>query len=224
MIILGLTGSIGMGKSTATRMFRRHGVPVFDADATVHRLQGPGGKGLPAIEAAFPGTTSAEGLNRQKLGALVFGNPEALRALERIIHPMVNDARRNWLAAQARARRPLVVLDVPLLFEGEGWRRCDAIAVVSAPSHIQRRRVLARPGMTAEKFQQILKKQVPDREKRRRADFIIPSGLGLAPANAAVERIIRCLRGQKTRHWPPRQPGWKIRRKIRCKNKQGNQG
>lgn len=217
MIILGLTGSIGMGKSTATRMFRRHGVPVFDADAVVHRLQGPGGKALPLIEAAFPGTTGPEGLNRQKLGAMVFGNPAALKRLEAIIHPMVHAARQNWLAAQARARRPLVVLDVPLLFESGGWRVCDATAVVTAPFHIQRQRVLSRPGMTEEKFRQILAKQMPDREKRSRADFIIPSGLGLAPANAAVERIIRCLRGRKARQWPPRQPGWKARRRGQCR-------
>ena len=216
MIILGLTGSIGMGKSTATRMFRRYGVPVFDADAEVHKLQGPGGKALPAIEAAFPGTTGPAGLNRQKLGAIVFGNPEALRRLEKIIHPMVYQVRRHWLQTQARARRPLVVLDVPLLFEGRANRVCDATAVVSAPFHIQRRRVLARPGMTEEKFLQIIAKQMPDREKRLRADFIIPSGLGLAPANMAVERIIRCLRTQKARQWPPRQPGWKARRRVRC--------
>lgn len=214
MIILGLTGSIGMGKSTATRMFRRYGVPVFDADAEVHKLQGPGGKALPAIEAAFPGTTGPEGLNRQKLGAIVFGNPQALRQLEKIIHPMVYQVRRHWLQTQARARRPLVVLDVPLLFEGKADRACDATAVVSAPFHIQRRRVLARPGMTEEKFLQIVAKQMPDREKRRRADFIIPSGLGLAPANAAVERIIRCLHGRKAGQWPPRQPGWKARRRV----------
>ena len=167
MIIIGLTGSIGMGKSTVAAMFRRLGVPVFDADAQVHKLQARGGAALPLIEAAFPGTTSDQGLDRAKLGAAVFGNKEALKTLERIIHPLVGQAQ---LAFRRRNRRkPMVVLDIPLLFEGSGWKGCDLTVVVSAPYEVQRERVLARPGMTPEKFDAIIKTQLPDAEKRARA-------------------------------------------------------
>jgi dephospho-CoA kinase len=178
MKILGLTGSIGMGKSTAAQMFRARGVPVFDADACVHQLQAVGGAALPAIEKAFPGTTSAEGLNRAKLGAMVFGNPARLRRLEQLMHPLVNAARQQWLAQQRRARKKLVVLDVPLLFEKGGSNLCDYIVVVSAPPHVQAGRVLARPGMTPEKFAAILITQMPDAQKRRWADIVIQTGLG----------------------------------------------
>ena len=221
MIILGLTGSIGMGKSTATAMFRRLRVPVFDADAAVHALQGPGGRALPAIEAAFPGTTGPTGLDRQKLGAIVFADRAALKRLEAIIHPMLNRVRRHWLSTQALHRQPLVVLDVPLLFETGGDRRCDAVAVVSAPAHVQRQRVLARPGMTAEKFAHILKTQLPDAAKRRRADFVIPSGQGKLPTLVAIRRLLRALDGLPARHWPPGLPGGRrpgtavIRNKVR---------
>lgn len=208
MIILGLTGSIGMGKSTATAFFRRLGVPVFDADAAVHALQGPRGAALPMIEAAFPGTTTPKGVDRQKLGAAVFGNPEALQKLEAILHPLVRRLQQDWLSRQARQQAALVVLDVPLLFEKGGWRQCDAIAVVSAPLRIQRQRVLKRLGMTAQKFDAICKIQTPDRIKRRHADFVIPSGRGKRAALIAIRHIIASLENWTARHWPPGSPGY----------------
>jgi len=192
--ILGLTGSIGMGKSAVSAMLREEGVPVFDADAEVHRLQGPGGALLPAIEAAFPGTTGAQGVDRPKLGAAVFGKPEALARLEAIVHPAVGAARAGFLADHAAV--PLVVFDVPLLFEKGGWESVDGVAVVSAPAEMQAQRVLARPGMTAEKFAQILALQVPDAEKRARADFVIDTGVTLAETQGAVKALVgRLLAG-----------------------------
>src|SRR5947209_1934925 len=167
MVIVGLTGSIGMGKSTAAGMLRQMGVPVYDADAAVHALQAPGGAALPAIEAAFPGVVKGGVLDRQALGARVFGNKEALRRLEAIVHPLVGQQQRRFLRAAARRREELVVLDIPLLFEGAGERRVDATLVVSAPAFLQRRRVLARRGMTAERLAGILHQQVPDSVKRR---------------------------------------------------------
>ena len=192
MIILGLTGSIGMGKSTVATMFRRFGVPVFDADAAVRLLQGPGGRTLPLIETAFPGSTHARGLDRQKLGAAVFGNAQALARLEAIIHPLVGSEQTRFL--KRHARHQLVVLDVPLLFEKGGWKRCDAVVVVSAPARVQRARVLARPGMTEAKFAAILETQMPDAEKRRRADFVVPTGRGLRTTRLAVRTLVACLR------------------------------
>ena len=191
MTILGLTGSIGMGKSTVASLFGDEGVPLFDADAEVHRLQGPGGALVDAIEAAFPGTTSDAGVDRAKLGKAVFGNSEALARLEAIVHPAVGAARAAFLEANAAA--PLVVLDIPLLFEAGGWQSVDRIAVVSAPSEIQRARVLARPGMTEQRFESILTKQLPDAEKRARADFVIPTGGALAETREAVRAVIACL-------------------------------
>jgi len=191
--ILGLTGSIGMGKSTVAEMLRDLGVPVFDADAAVHVLQGPGGVLLPQIEAAFPGCTRPQGVDRAKLGSLVFGNPEELKRLEGIVHPAVADMRRAFLRENAGC--PLVVFDIPLLFEKGGTQGLDAVAVVSAPPEAQRARVLARPGMTAEKFEQILSLQVPDAEKRARADFVIDTGTDLATTRAAVERVVREFTG-----------------------------
>ncbi len=187
--ILGLTGSIGMGKSTVAAMLRELGVPVFDADAAVHVLQGPGGALLPAIEAAFPGTTGATGVDRPKLGAAVFGDRDELARLEAIVHPAVAEMRKAFLAEHAD--QPLVVFDIPLLFEKGGNHGLDAVAVVSAPAEAQRTRVLARPGMTVEKFEQILALQVPDAEKRARADFVIDTGIDLASTRAAVERLVR---------------------------------
>jgi dephospho-CoA kinase len=192
MIIIGLTGSIGMGKSTVAAMFERLGVPVFDADAEVRALQGPGGGALPAIEAAFPGTTGPTGLDREKLGAQVFGNPSALARLEAILHPMVADAQSRFLGRHRLKRA--VVLDVPLLFEKGGWRRCHVTVVVSAPARVQRARVLARPGMTAPKFAAILKTQMPDGEKRRRADVVIETGRGRRVTWLAVKDLVRGLR------------------------------
>lgn len=189
--ILGLTGSIGMGKSAVAAMLRGLGVPVFDADAAVHELQGPGGACLAPIERAFPGTTGPNGVDRQKLGAAVFGNPEALKLLESIVHPEVAELRRAFLADNANA--PLIVFDIPLLFEKTGNHGLDAVAVVSAPYEQQRARVLARPGMTEEKFAQILKLQVPDAEKRARADYVINTGTSLAETRHAVQSLIHSL-------------------------------
>ncbi|WP_156680594.1 dephospho-CoA kinase [Sphingomonas profundi] len=191
MMILGLTGSIGMGKSTVAAMFRAAGVPVFDADAEVHRLQGPGGRLLAAIEALHPGTTGPGGVDRVALGRAVFGDAAALGRLERLIHPQVAAGQRAFLRRH-RARR-LVVLDIPLLFEKGGWRRVDRIAVVSAPAWMQRRRVLARPGMTQARLARILALQTPDAEKRRRADFVIPTGRGMATTRARVRHLVACL-------------------------------
>jgi dephospho-CoA kinase len=199
MIVLGLTGSIAMGKSTVATMLRRQRVPVFDADAEVHRLQAPGGAALPAIEAAFPGVTSAQGLDRQKLGAAVFGNPAALKRLEAILHPLVRASQLKFRRQNAMARRKLIVFDIPLLFEKGGWRMCDFTAVVSAPAYLQRQRVLRRPGMTAEKFAAILKSQMPDWQKRRRADFILPSGHGKAVTWRAVAAMLRSLKAKPQR-------------------------
>jgi dephospho-CoA kinase len=181
-----------MGKSTAAAMFRAGGVPVFDADAEVHRLQAAGGTLVPAIEARFPGSTGANGVNRSALGAQVLGNRAELAALEAIVHPAVTRAQRRFLARH-RAR-PLVVLDIPLLFEKGGWRRVGAIAVVSAPLWVQRRRVLARPGMTDAKFRAIRGLQTPDRIKRARADFIIDTGRPKAVMRAQIASIISCFR------------------------------
>ena len=187
--ILGLTGSIGMGKSTVAAMFEAAGVPVFDADAVVRRLQGPGGPLLPAIEAAFPGSTGNEGVLRDKLGAQVFADPAALARLEAIVHPAVAAERHAFMIEHAG--EPLVVFDIPLLFEKGGWESVDAVAVVSAPAEVQRARVLARPGMTADKFAHILSLQVPDAEKRARADHVIDTGTSLAATEAAVEALIK---------------------------------
>lgn len=189
--ILGLTGSIGMGKSAVAAMLRGLGVPVFDADAAVHELQGPGGRLLPEIEAAFPETTSAAGVDRQKLGAAVFGNSQALKRLESIVHPAVAAMRADFLAAHDDA--PLIVFDIPLLFEKGGGSGVDAVVVVSAPAEAQRERVLARPGMTEEKFEQILRLQVPDAEKRARADHVIDTGTSLAETRHAVQALVHKL-------------------------------
>ena len=191
MITLGLTGSIGMGKSTVARMFADEGVPVFDADAAVHALQGPEGALVEEIERHFPGTTGAQGVDRSALAERVLGEPEALQRLEGLIHPAVARQRQAFLAAHSEA--PLVVLDIPLLFEKGGWDKVDRIAVASAPPQVQRARVLARPGMTPVKLDKILALQMPDEEKRRRADFVIPTGGAIEETYAAVRSIIACL-------------------------------
>jgi dephospho-CoA kinase len=193
MITLGLTGSIGMGKSTVAKMFADEGVPVFDADAVVHRLQGPEGELVAEIESRFPGTTGPEGVNRGALAERVLGEREALQNLEALIHPAVARERERFLAEHRD--EPLVVLDIPLLFEKGGWDKVDRIAVVSAPAEVQRERVLARPGMTAEKFEKILGHQVPDSDKRARADFVIETGGSFETTRAAVRSIIAGLAG-----------------------------
>lgn len=190
-LVLGLTGSIGMGKSTVGRMFAAEGVPLFDADAVVHRLQGPEGELVAKIEACFPGTTSADGVDRTALAERVLAEPEALQNLEGLIHPAVGRERDAFLAAHRDA--PLVVLDIPLLFEKGGAERVDRIAVVSAPAAVQADRVLARPGMTCAKFLQILSFQMPDEEKRQRADFVIDTGTSEEETRAQVRAIIACL-------------------------------
>ena len=193
--ILGLTGSIGMGKSAVAAMFRGLGIPVFDADAAVHELQGPGGACLAPIERAFPGTTGPDGVDRPKLGAAVFGNPDALKRLEAIVHPEVAEMRRAFLADNADAR--LIVFDIPLLYEKTGQHGLDAVVVVSAPAELQRQRVLARPGMTEAKFEQILKLQVPDADKRARADYLLDTGVSLAETRHAVQRLVHAITAQQ---------------------------
>ena len=188
MITLGLTGSIGMGKSTVAKMFAAEGLPVFDADSAVHRLQGPDGALVAEIEAQFPGTTGVGGVDRGALAERVLGEPEALRRLEALVHPAVVREREAFL--RERRAAPLVVLDIPLLFEAGGWSQVDRIAVVSAPEEVQRARVLARPGMSEEKLERILARQMPDPEKRSRADFVIPTGGPLEETRQAVRRIV----------------------------------
>lgn len=190
-VVLGLSGSIGMGKSTAARMLRRQGVPVHDADAVVHGLLKPGGAAVAPIEAAFGGVVREGAVDRQALGARVFGDADALRRLEAILHPLVQQAERRFLWQAARRRVPVAVLDIPLLFETGGDRRVDATVVVTAPLFVQRARVLARPGMTAEKFAGILARQMPDREKRRRADFMVLTGDGRWHTRKELTRIVR---------------------------------
>lgn len=194
MIVVGLTGSIGMGKSTAATMIRRLGIPVFDADAEVHRLMAKGGKAVPLIAVSFPEAVSSGAADRKILGRLVFGNAERLRALEAIIHPLVHEAEHRFIAGCARRRVPIAVLDIPLLFEGGRTVDCDVVIVVTAPKFLQRQRVLSRPGMTEERFTQILSRQMPDAQKRRLADFVIQTGLGKAPALAAMKWLLRRLR------------------------------
>ena len=189
-MIIGLTGSIGMGKSTVAAMFADEGVPVFDADATVHRLQGAGGRLVPAIEAAFPGTTVDGAVDRVKLGAAVFGNDAAIKRLEAIVHPAVGEERAAFLAEHAGKR---VAFDVPLLFETGGDQRVDSIVVVSAAPDVQRARVLARPGMTAEKFAAILARQTPDAEKRARAHHVIRTDTSIDETRAQVRAVLASL-------------------------------
>ena len=199
MLIVGLTGSIGMGKSETAKMFRAEGVPVFDADATVHTLQAKGGKALPHIEAAFPDVIKEGRLDRAALGVIVFADADAKKKLEAIMHPMVAEERIGFFAAAEAAKAPFVVLDIPLLFETSGDKACHKVVVVSAPADIQRERVLARPGMTVKKFEQILAKQVPDADKRAGADYIIETDKGLDHAREQVKQIIREL-GETAQH------------------------
>lgn len=203
MRILGLTGSIGMGKSTAAAMFRRDGIAVHDADAAVHDLLRRGGAAVPAVAQAFPEAVRDGAVDRKALGALVFGRPEALRRLEAILHPLVRHRMRRFLQQAGRRGDKLVVLDIPLLFETGGERFCDAVAVVSAPRLLQRQRVLARPGMTREKFAAILAAQMPDHEKRRRADWVVPTGLGRRPTRLVLRALRRQALARPGRRWRP---------------------
>ena len=198
MRIVGLTGGIGMGKSTAAATFRRAGIPVFDADAAVHRLQAPGGRAVGAIGEAFPGVTrdarGGRSIDRAKLRDMVLGRPGQLRRLEQIIHPMVRDEERAFLARARRAGRPLVVLDIPLLLETGGDKRVDRVVVVSAPRAVQVHRVRLRRRMSDADTAAILARQMPDREKRRRADVVIRTGLSRYNAQRAIRSLIRELR------------------------------
>lgn len=195
MIVLGLTGSIGMGKSTAAAMLRRLGVPLFDADLAVHRLLAPSGAAVSAVSAEFPGVeTQAGGIDRALLGQRVFADPAALRRLEAILHPMVAAEERRFLARLWARRVPLAVLDIPLLFETGAERRCDYVLVVSAPALVQRQRVLRRPGMTEIRLNAILRKQMPDHRKRQRADFVVPTGAGRGVTLRRLKSIVRFLR------------------------------
>jgi dephospho-CoA kinase len=184
-----------MGKSNAAATLRRLGVPLFDADAVVHRLLGPGGAAVATVEAAFPGVRDeAGGIDRRLLGPRVFRDPPALRRLERIIHPMVQRAELRFVARERARRSPLVVLDIPLLFEAGGVERCDCVLVVSAPARLQRERVMRRPGMSESRFADILRAQIPDREKRRRADFVVATALGRSMTFRRLKAIVRTLR------------------------------
>ena len=200
MLVLGLTGSIGMGKSTAAKMLRRMGLPLHDADRAVHRLLAEGGGAVAAVEAAFPGVVTGGAVDRERLAARVFEDRAALKRLEGILHPAVRRATRAFLGRQARAGRSLVVLDIPLLYETGGEALCDAVVMVTAPSFVQRSRVLGRRGMTAARFRAILDKQMPDREKRRRADFVVNTGLSKATTLRQLRAIVTLLRRQPGRY------------------------
>lgn len=197
MKTIGLTGSIGMGKSAVAQMFADEGIAVFDADAAVRRLQGPGGRLLPAIEAAFPGTTGPDGVDRAELGARVFGDDAAIKRLEAIVHPAVGEERAAFLARHADD--DMVVFDIPLLFETGGDRNVDVVVVVSADAATQQARVLARPGMTRERLADILSRQTPDAEKRARADHVIATDCPMDQTRAAVRRVIACVRANQDR-------------------------
>ncbi|WLA82956.1 dephospho-CoA kinase [Bradyrhizobium elkanii] len=188
MLILGLTGSIGMGKSTTAKLFMEAGVPVYDADAAVHQLYE--GEAAPAIEAAFPGTTAGGKVNRAKLSARVVHDPAAMKQLEQIVHPMLGASRQKFFADAEAAGNPIVVVDVPLLFETGGEKRVDAVVVVTTSPELQRERVLARGTMDAAKLDAIIAKQMPDAEKRKRADFIVDTSHGLDPVRARIRDIL----------------------------------
>ena len=208
MVLLGLTGGIAMGKSTASAAFRSFGLPVFDADAAVHELFAPGGAAVAPIEAAFPGCLDARGgIDRAALGRVVFDRPDRLAALEAIVHPLVRAAEMRFLGRCCAAGERLVVLDIPLLFETGAEARVDAVAVVSAPAFVQAQRVLRRPGMSSERLAAIRRRQTPDADKRRRADFVIPTGLGRRRSVRAIARIVDALRQRPGRAWRPGRGG-----------------
>jgi dephospho-CoA kinase len=199
MIVIGLTGSIGMGKSTTAAMFAEAGIPVYDADAEVHRLQGKGGAAVQPIEAAFPGVVKDGVVDRGELGARVLGHPERIKQLESIVHPLLGASRRAFFDKAEADRADMVVLDIPLLFETGGEKNVDAVVVASAPEAMQRERVLARPGWGADRLDAVLAKQMHDTEKRARAHFVIDTSQGLEPAREQVRRVIASLREGRTR-------------------------
>jgi len=203
MVILGLTGSIGMGKSTAAAMLQRLGVPVHDADAAVHRLLAPGGGAVAAVARAFPSAASDGAIDRGKLGAVVFADRAALKRLEAILHPLVRREEERFLGACARRRARVVALNIPLLYETGGERRCDAVAVVSTGAALQRLRVLSRAGMTGEKLVGVLARQTPDAVKRRRADFVVLTGLTKRATLGQLVRVVATLKARRGRRWRP---------------------
>lgn len=214
MVILGLTGSIGMGKTTAANMLRRMGIPVCDSDAVVHALLAKGGAAVGPVGDAFPGVVTHGAVDRAALGKQVFGNPEALHRLESILHPLVYETQRRFLRQAATRGDPIAVLDVPLLFEGGSDQWCDAVLVVSAPAFLQTQRVMARPGMTAERLTATLARQMSDAEKRRRADFVVPTGLGQRLTLNRLSEIVTLLSQRQGTKWPnavlgPRKPAGK---------------
>lgn len=204
MVIVGLTGSIGMGKSETAKMFRRLGIPVYDADAAVHGIYAPGGSAVAPIEAAFPGVTGANGVDRDALAKRVLNDAAALKKLESIVHPLVALEQQKFLEQAAAQNAEIIVIDVPLLYETGGQKRVDCVVLVSAPYELQRERVLERAGMSEEKFQAILAKQVPDAEKRQQADFIIDSSQGLDAAMAQVEALMPLLKKIPAKAWNAR--------------------
>jgi len=203
MLVIGLTGSIGMGKSTVAGMLRRLGLPVHDADAAVHGLMEKGGAAVAAVEAAFPGVAEEGRIDRARLAPKVLGDAVALRRLEAILHPLARASAHAFLARQARLRRPLAVLEIPLLFETGGEKLCDAVIVVSAPTSTQRARVLGRGGMTEARFEAILERQLSDAEKRSRADFVVQTGLSKAHALRQVRGIVKLLKRRAASAGPP---------------------
>lgn len=194
MILVGLTGSIGMGKSETTKMFAAEGIPTYDADAAVHQLYAKGGGAVGPIGEVFPDAVVDGAVDRTKLSACVMGKPEEFKKLEAIIHPLVHAVQIQWLEDQHKAGADMVVSDIPLLFETGGEARLNKVVVVTAPAELQRERVLAREGMTVEKFEMILSKQVPDAEKRERADFVIDTSKGLDDAREQVREVIKAIR------------------------------
>jgi dephospho-CoA kinase len=204
MVILGLTGSIAMGKTTAAEMFSRLGVPVYDADRAVHRLLARGGAAVGPAEAIFPGVTRDGAVDREALARRVFGDNEGLRRLEAILHPLVAQEKTRFLRRAADHRSPMVILDIPLLFETGGQAECDAVAVVTAPAFVQEQRLLERPGMSRERIAAIRGRQMSDAQKRRLADFIIPTGLGRAVTMRTIKSVVEEAGRWRGTKWPPR--------------------
>ncbi len=203
MQVIGLTGSIGMGKSTAAQQLKRLGLPVYDADAAIHSLSAAGGAAIPAIQARFPQVIHKGAVDRSALGAIVFADRAALKELEKILHPLARKLQRRFLARHALAGRKRVVLDIPLLFETGGEKRCDLTLVVTAPAFLQRQRVLRRPGMTAAKLDGILARQTPDPQKRRRADHVIPTGQGKRYSLRILSKVATASRVKRPRRPTP---------------------
>jgi len=211
LIVIGLTGSIGMGKTTTAEAFKRFGIPVHDADAAVHKLFSKGGAAVGPVEAAFPGVTRNGAVDRSLLSQKVLGDDQALRRLENIVHPLVGREKTKFLIRAALARRQVVVLDIPLLFETGGDRNCDLVVVASAPHFLQTARVIRRPGMTPEKLASIRSNQMPDRLKRRMADFVVPTGLGRAFSLKRVREIAKIARSMN----PKQRERRRLKRRVR---------